>query len=283
MSKQDTRSRSFVVVINNPTDEDYIKFMACETAYKCWAPEVGEEGTPHLQGYLYFKEAKSFSKIKKLLPRAHIETCEGNAKQNRTYIFGPYENDGKTKPVNPLAQEVGTLPKQGKRTDIDVVREELSAGNGMRGVVKKASNLQQIKIAEAILKYEEPQRTWKTEVHWYFGLTGTGKSKRAHECFEGKDFFRKTCSSKEWWDGYDAHEYVILDDFVFPEKMHDYKYWLDVFDRYGTTVQIKGSTRQLLAKEIIVTSSVDPRIALQNHDQGGAEFLRRITSITEFL
>lgn len=47
--------------------------------------EVGENGTPHLQGYIYYKNARSFEHIKKLIPKGHIEKAKGNKRQNYDY------------------------------------------------------------------------------------------------------------------------------------------------------------------------------------------------------
>lgn len=47
--------------------------------------EVGESGTRHLQGYVRFKNAKSFEVLKKIMPEAHIEKCKGKHEDNIKY------------------------------------------------------------------------------------------------------------------------------------------------------------------------------------------------------
>lgn len=47
--------------------------------------EIGASGTPHLQGYIEFKNPKQFSTVKKMLPRAHLEKAKGNRNQNIEY------------------------------------------------------------------------------------------------------------------------------------------------------------------------------------------------------
>lgn len=268
-----TKFRDYCVTWNNYTDENYKALVALETQYIVIGKEIGESGTPHLQAYFYFTSQRSFKSLQKQLFGAHIEPrmAKSTPAQAATYC----KKDGDF-------FENGVLPEQGKRNDVELVRDQLKQGNGMRGVVKVATNLQSIKIAESILKYEEPKRNWKPKVTWYWGLTGTGKSLKAHQDFDGKDYYRKSSTTEKWFDGYDAHEYVIFDDFLFPESKKEYNYWLDVFDRYSCVVQTKGGIRQFLAKEIIVTSSQSPEQALKHWTQEGGEFLRRIDSILEF-
>lgn len=47
--------------------------------------ECGESKTHHIQGYVSFKSARTFSSMKKMLPRAHIEKAKGNLKSNFAY------------------------------------------------------------------------------------------------------------------------------------------------------------------------------------------------------
>ena len=264
------KSRDYCFTINNYTD-DQLEFLR---TYKCQYIVIGKEiapttKTPHIQGYVYFKNPRSFEAVRKELWNNHIEATKGTPQEASEYCKedGDYE-------------EYGVCPHQGKRTDIDAVRDTLKSGAGMRGVVAKATNLQQIKIAEQILKYEEPKRSWVPIVYWYYGNTGTGKSKRAHEIFENKDYFRKTGNSGKWWEGYDAHENVIIDDVKW--NTFEYKNWLDLLDRYETRVECKGGSRQFLARNIIITSSISPKEMFQDQDQNGAEILRRITDIVYF-
>lgn len=95
-----------------------------ECVYIVVGRELGEEHTPHLQGYIHFKDAISFRQCKRLLgDRAHIEKSQGTAAENRTYCTkdGDYF-------------ECGIMPEQGKRRDIDLVRELVKDGKPMRDI-----------------------------------------------------------------------------------------------------------------------------------------------------
>ncbi len=75
--------------------------------------EVGESGTPHLQGFVIFKHAVTFATAKRrICQRAHIETARAGAEAASNYC----KKDGDF-------QEFRTLPQQGRRSDLEAVIE----------------------------------------------------------------------------------------------------------------------------------------------------------------
>jgi hypothetical protein len=140
-----SKSRAYCFTLNNYTDLEYTAIQEIECRYLCVGREVGESGTPHLQGYIYFDNPRSFNSVKKLLgTRTHIEIAKGSSLQASNYC----KKDG-----NFL--EKGEIPQQGQRSDIQTVRDAINAGQGMRQIVETATSYQSIKCAEAILKYKE--------------------------------------------------------------------------------------------------------------------------------
>ncbi len=84
--------------------------IACE--YIVYQTEKGENGTVHIQGYVYFKEAKTMKRIKKDLARAHLMRANGSHASNRDYC-----TKIKTRVINGITKERGTLPTQGVPTN----------------------------------------------------------------------------------------------------------------------------------------------------------------------
>lgn len=64
---------AYCLTINNYTAEECIKELPKVLRYMVYGKEVGEEGTPHLQMFVYYKNQATFSAVKKRFPRAHIE------------------------------------------------------------------------------------------------------------------------------------------------------------------------------------------------------------------
>jgi len=89
------KHRGFTLTLNNYTDDEYnkLKSMAQRHTEK-WiiGKEVGEKcGTPHLQGYIYFKNARKYDSMKKTIiktigsERCTVLRAKGNPNQNYDY------------------------------------------------------------------------------------------------------------------------------------------------------------------------------------------------------
>lgn len=67
---------AWLITWNNYTDEDieyFKKLMETKASKYRWQKEKGANGTPHIQGAILWKSARSFSAVKKDLPKCHIE------------------------------------------------------------------------------------------------------------------------------------------------------------------------------------------------------------------
>lgn len=87
-SPKPIRSRKWCLTINNYTNEifDYVKTHGTQkTQDFIIGKEIGDNGTPHLQIFFNYANAKSFDVLKKEFPMAHIEKANGTIQQNIDY------------------------------------------------------------------------------------------------------------------------------------------------------------------------------------------------------
>lgn len=286
---------NFCWTLNNYTLEEELDLMCTSlpVLYICWGYEIAPTTeTPHLQGYCELSHPTRLATIKKLgcgFERMHIEARKGTQQEAIAYTMGyNLDVDGGIdlgidkgikkgiKPKNELWFEWGTkkINKAGQRRDLDDTRE-CARDMGMREVAQWA-NFQQIRVAEKYLTYCEPKRTTKPIVTWLYGKTGTGKSRMANQMFP--DAYTKSEGSK-WWDGYDRHKNVILDDFR--GNWMTFNELLTLIDRYERRVEFKGGCRQFVAENIVITCCVHPKDIYNVENERVDQLLRRIDFIEQ--
>lgn len=126
--KSSKRSRGWCFTHNNPTELDsaYLYKLyedRLDIEYIISGLEVGRNGTPHIQGYIYFKDAKSFKKVKSLL----IDDCHIEAQKSKSnakaYVYCMKENN---------YIELGERPRQGHRTDLEAIKHDIIAGKDFK-------------------------------------------------------------------------------------------------------------------------------------------------------
>lgn len=113
-----TASSRHVFTLNNYTDVDVARLATLGSSdairYLVFGREVGDSGTPHLQGFVIWEAVKRFRAAKALIgDRCFLEPARGKSEQARDYC--KKEND---------FEEYGEFPgKQGKRTDLESFAE----------------------------------------------------------------------------------------------------------------------------------------------------------------
>ena len=268
--------RNACFTINNYTEAEHDLMRAIgelgQHRYLIVGIEKGESGTPHLQGYIALGKRMRLNTVRNLLGgRAHVESARGTPEENRAYC---------SKEKN--FREWGALPKQGERTDIQKIKEDLDKGEPLVSVVKSAMNYQQLKYAETYHKYVS-KPNWTREpprVIWIYGPTGVGKTRMALDiCKESPDWEDDTWISGNtlrWWQGYRGQTNVIIDEFR--KDFCTFHELLRILDRYPFQVEYKGGSTWLQAKTIIITSCFKPEFVYERREDIG-QLLRRITSI----
>lgn len=280
-----SKTNRFALTINNysPAHELLSKSdLSNSLKYWIFGREVGESGTPHLQGYVEFHNNQKLritaakSRLVGLgFPESiHLEPAKGSGIQNVAYCSkgGDF-------------WQGGVAPKgQGKRTDLDNVCDLINSGSSLSDIAEQYP-AQVVKFGQGItrlIQMKVERRFFKTEIYWLWGPTGSGKSRYAWDAAPGA--YMK-CSSHKWWDGYLGQETVILDDYR-PCKEMPFNLILNLFDRYPLSVEVKGGMMEFISKIIYVTSPFSPNQICENCEWIGSEMrdqlLRRIDHTIQF-
>jgi len=250
-----TPKKAYCFTLNNYTEDEYAnikRVCESESLYAIVGREVGEQGTPHLQGYIRFKKSYRFHTIKdRYLPRCHIEVAAGSPHSNRIYC----SKDGNF-------EEFGELPEssEGGSTRDEIARRFVSdMGTGRAGLVQFAESnpgtwyYSGHNLLRNYFTLRRPVERASIKVSWFWGKPGAGKSREAHRLLP--EAYIKEPRTK-WWSGYFLEEEVIIDDFG-PQGI-DINHLLRWFDRYKCLVETKGGMIPLYATTFIVTSNYHP-------------------------
>jgi len=246
-------NRSWCFTENNPTGLiDWSLNDSLERVrYAVYQHEVGENGTPHFQGYVEFNKPVRLSYCRTLIPGAHWETRKGTRDQARNYAMKE-----ETRMDGPYEYGDWTGGGQGQRTDVQALKALIDDGASLVQIWDEQPTmfLRYLRSIQTAQMLKCPQRTWKTEVHVLYGPTNTGKTRFVMDNYgpTSRLYFKQ---KSIWWDGYIGQENVILDDFY---GWLPYDELLRLLDRYPLTVQTKGSQTQFLAKRIFLTSNTHP-------------------------
>lgn len=278
-----SRVRGWVFTKNNYDDGDIDQVYALQAEtcvqYAVVGMEVGESGTPHLQGYLYFKEKKSLAQVCGYFPGCHAEERRGTHKEASDYC----KKDGVFFECGKLpADDCGAAGKEAMAALMQRTMECVRDGD-YKSIPFEATHF--IKAAEyRVLKEEQQERNLDTiEVpldqvnFWYYGAAGTGKSRKAREDNPGA--YLKMCN--KWWDGYRGEDVVLIEDFDKAHSVlcHHLKIWAD---RFNFNAEIKGGSLRIRPKSIIVTSNYHPRDIWTDVDGDLNPILRRF-KVVHFL
>lgn len=219
---------------------------------------AGEEICPdtkrvHWQSYAEFRgEGKTIKQIAEAFEDKQIKVFNRRGTQMQAINYCKKDNK---------FEEFGEMKKQGERTDLCSIAEQLVDGGltleevmvehptlycKYRNGLKDLAGLGQKKQAQTF-------REINTEVYW--GEAGCGKTRKAVE--ENPDHYVLDMDGegKVWFDGYNGESTLILDDFYGGIK---YSYLLRLLDGYACRLAVKGSFTYARWNKVIITSNKPP-------------------------
>lgn len=269
------RSKRWCFTLNNYTQEDEERIQGLvageSLAYVVYGREVGESGTPHLQGYLEVSSRIGIRKVKEMIGRrSHLEIARGSLETNQTYC----------KKQEDYFEEGSPIGGQGVRSDLLSVKADIDAGMEESAIADKHFG-QWVRYSKSFRTYRALKactpRNWKTVVSIFWGKTGTGKTRQVFE--NNEDVY--VPGDYKWFDGYRGQEVVLLDDF---RGEYDLQYLLKLLDRYPMQVPIKGGFVTWCPKQVFITSNVNPIDWYKDADARSiAALFRRIENNTNVL
>lgn len=279
-NKQQLRARNWCFTLNNYTEEEEnsIKEFAAtdECKYLILGKETSADGnTPHLQGYVEVSKKYRLSGLRKScggLSRAHMEARKGSANQASEYC----KKEGNF-------QEFGSISstRQGRRNDLEEIQHGIE--NGQTDLEIAYSNFSKwIMYRRSFSKYRRlvryTPRTWKSVVVVLWGDTGVGKTRFVFDqCGEDPPWVH---GGDKWFDGYEGHRAVLLDDFDGTQL--EFRFLLRLLDRYPMQVPVKGAFVNWCPRKIYITSNVKPEGWYnQQCEQSHNALMRRLDIINE--
>lgn len=239
------------------------------------APTTGQH---HYQGYVQLPRKQRLTWLKRhVLEGAHWEVARGTAQQNIDYctkadsrVAGPWRD--------------GAMKSQGGAgTAFDEAVDAVKEGMPLHEVaaewpgvwVRHGKGLCDLRQR---LQLKRDRRSFGPdgpELWVLYGPSGTGKSRFVAEHWP--DAFWKIPGEK-WWDGYEEHETVVLDDFKVGElRLTDLQRLIDWNPLW---VEVKGGAVPMLAKRYIITSNYHPSEWYPKADVHGT-ILRRVHDFAE--
>lgn len=285
-NRLNARSRSWCFTANNYTPEllERIRGSVVEmSSFLCFQPERGETGTPHLQGFIHFTNPRALGGLTRLFGRGvHFESMRGTIDQAIEYCS---KEDSRDSDAGFAYEEHGIKPVgQGLRTDILRLANMVQEGKRMRDVADEAPDVY-VKFHRglaALSSLYQEKRSEPPAVYWFWGPTGTGKTRAAYgeaETSGAVPYFKM--STNKWWDGYEGQSHVIIDDYRC--DFSTFAELLRLLDRYPMKVETKGGTVEFVATHIYITTPKTPVDTWATRSvEDVAQLTRRITEIRHY-
>lgn len=243
--------------------------------------ERGAGGNHHVQGTIRFKDKMGFDAVCAYLHDAtgiwaHVEECRDWA-ASVAYCTKADTRVGDTYELGVIEKRTGAsawthIPNMLERgaTDREI------AGRFPAEYARCSAGIARLRAAIAPRAEELPP-----VVHVWCGHTGGGKSHAARQWLRSEghpDPYIKP--NGQWWDGWTGQRGIIFDDFD-PTRT-PFTDLLQVLDRYGVSVQVKGGFVFIQPTHIAITCGDHPKDWYKYDKYGGANYdhlQRRLTAI----
>lgn len=251
-------AKNWVFTWNNPDLDNAVSLDTWPfIGYAVYQLEVGQNGTPHYQGYVQFAKKRTLAHCRGLLPFAHWEVARGTPMENRAYCTKLETRAPGHDPIE--FGEVELAIRAGQRSDIEIAIATIRAGCSELQLMGQSPSFW-LNHPNVIGRVRTLVGAGPQSIRESAGVTcdllvgppGLGKSRFAYT--EYPDAYYKPDGS--WFDGYEGQSTVVLEDFSgdsFPSTT-----LLKLIDRYPLRSPVKGGFVRMVASHFVITANDDP-------------------------
>lgn len=253
--------KSWCFTINNYTsqDEDFVKNLECQRL--AVGKEVGENDTPHLQGFVVFKKGYRFSAMKKLFPRAHLQVAK-----SWQHAWNYCIKDGNF--------IIKNNDSQGQRTDIENYRDAIKSGYTDRQLCEEfPSEFLRFNRTREMRNAYTLERMEMTECLWIWGKAGSGKSTYVKENYPDCDWLEY---DGKFFSHYKNRDVVVFDDIDMTTISRTL--FLKLVNHIPYKLRVMGAYQEWNPKTLIIITNDHPSMWIHYDDPA---VKRRITEVRE--
>lgn len=289
-------SRKYQLTINNPVDKGYthetIKLILEQFSlvYWCMCDEIGKEGTYHTHIFFIAKNGVMFDTVKKRFYGAHIEAAKGSNEENYNYIrkIGEKYADKQETNLPDTFEEVGKLPADrsaGSSLSSEIL-EMIENGSSDFEILttypSAMKNIEQIRKVRQVIQEEDGKKNFRNlKVYYYWGKTGSGKTRTIMERHGYENVYRIT-NYDHPFDNYNGQKVILFDEFRSSLKISDMLIYLD---GYPLMLPCRYSDRVALYDTVYFATNIPIEKQYENVQTYEPEtyraFLRRINEVEE--
>lgn len=280
IDKQGGQYINWTFTLNNYTEAEVVLLKSLvltnQLKYLIFGYEVGENGTPHLQGYAEFFKRIRLTGLKKIMPaRGHYSARLGTQQQAIDYCrkgeqskkeWEEQKTKGPNFGKNAKVVELGVKQTQSGTTlseKDNLVQERLIS---MREKIKSGISERDLYEEEPLMcarfpKYVSKCISWRKpsirddlKVELHVGATNSGKTHHAFARFPNLYNMPVKSGNTLWFPGYAGEPVVLLDDFKGGFTLDQF---LRLTDKYPIQVEDKGGFSWFSPSLIIITSNFE--------------------------
>lgn len=285
MPSRTAQYRRWVFTLNNYSNgevEDLRKIIGAKVRFVAFGFEIGEEGTPHLQGYIEFMAGVRLNGVKGWVgSRAHIEPSTMGWDEKENYLNPDWEEvlyDNLAYVTKEGNFEVYGVPAiSGCRTGVEGFLQAAEESHGNIG--EESFLIEHYKVSMRYMSwgmrvlnmyrrkaFKDKKLYPDPELWIYYGHTGTGKSRDA-KAIPGRHYISCNLEGQFWFDGYDNEEVIIFDEWT--DAAFSLKFLNYMMDPHteGVRLPIKNGFVYVKPRVWVLTTNQKPQNWYKNADK----------------